>query len=96
MTLNPNATAKPLCNVDSRGTFWVNKGGAGVADAVQVCLKKVDESYGWSMMSGSAFPSGSPCGADDKGLTGHTSDGIRACCYLKNDLEGFSNKCQKF
>lgn len=41
------ATAKPTCDSSVRGLFWVEQGGAGVKDNVEVCAKAADDSYGW-------------------------------------------------
>ncbi|MDP9249686.1 MAG: hypothetical protein M3M85_04240 [bacterium] len=46
MRLNTN-TAKPACSSSVRGTFWVAKGGAGVADTVEVCSKDGADAYAW-------------------------------------------------
>jgi hypothetical protein len=44
--VNPTG-ARPTCSASIRGTFWVTQGGAGVADAVDVCAKDVADSYAW-------------------------------------------------
>ena len=44
------ATAKPVCNADARGTFWVTQGGAGAADAVEVCVKDALDAYSWKTL----------------------------------------------
>jgi hypothetical protein len=43
------STAQPLCNATSnaRGTLWVTKGGTGVADTVEICVKDASENYAW-------------------------------------------------
>lgn len=40
-------TAKPTCDVNSRGTMWATKGGAGVADKMELCIKNASENYIW-------------------------------------------------
>jgi hypothetical protein len=39
--------AKPTCDATTRGTFWVDEGGAGVADTVEVCSKDAGDAYAW-------------------------------------------------
>jgi len=41
------AKAKPTCDANARGTFWVTQGGAGVADSVEVCSKDAGDAYAW-------------------------------------------------
>jgi hypothetical protein len=38
---------KPTCTAEGRGTFYVEKGAAGVADVPFLCAKKSDSVYGW-------------------------------------------------
>ena len=38
---------RPTCTAETRGTFWVNKGGAGVADVPQMCLKNAEDTFSW-------------------------------------------------
>lgn len=40
-------TAKPTCDSSKRGTFWVEQGGAGVKDNVEVCAKDAVDAYAW-------------------------------------------------
>jgi len=42
-----SASAPPLATADFRGTIWVTRGGAGVADTVQVCAKDAADAYAW-------------------------------------------------
>jgi uncharacterized protein YoxC len=42
-----SSSAKPACDAAARGTFYVEKGGAGKADQPLVCGKKSSEQYGW-------------------------------------------------
>jgi hypothetical protein len=47
------ATARPTCDTSARGTFWVTKGGTGVADKVEICVKgdtSSTENYGWKSL----------------------------------------------
>ena len=46
VTLN-TVTAKPACSSTTRGTFWVNQGGTGVKDTVEVCAKDGADAYAW-------------------------------------------------
>ncbi len=39
--------ARPVCGATTRLTIWVSKGGTGVADVPQMCLKNADESFSW-------------------------------------------------
>lgn len=41
-------TAQPTCASGQRGTFWVTESGAGVKDAVEVCVKNASDTYMWS------------------------------------------------
>lgn len=46
-----SSTARPACNADSRGTFWVTKG--ATSDHVSVCLLKQSGAYKWvTLVSG--------------------------------------------
>jgi len=38
---------KPTCDSTTRGTVWVDFGGAGVKDDVQVCTKDAGDAYAW-------------------------------------------------
>lgn len=38
---------KPTCDVSVRGRFWIDFGGAGVADTVEVCAKDLLDAYAW-------------------------------------------------
>ncbi|GAG49586.1 unnamed protein product, partial [marine sediment metagenome] len=44
--LNTAAT-KPTCDSTVRGTLWFTQGGAGVADALEVCAKDAANAYAW-------------------------------------------------
>lgn len=39
--------AKPACAVGTRGSFWYEPGGAGVADTTEVCRKDAANNYAW-------------------------------------------------
>ncbi len=39
--------AKPTCDATTRGTFWVDEGGALVKDTVEVCAKDGADAYAW-------------------------------------------------
>lgn len=39
--------AKPTCAVGERGSFWIDEGGAGVKDTVEVCAKDAGDAYAW-------------------------------------------------
>lgn len=39
--------AQPSCNSGNRGLWWVVRGGAGVADVLQICMKDAADAYGW-------------------------------------------------
>lgn len=39
--------SKPTCDSSVRGTFFVDEGGAGVADTVEVCSKDSSDVYAW-------------------------------------------------
>ncbi|OGH69713.1 MAG: hypothetical protein A3C90_04025 [Candidatus Magasanikbacteria bacterium RIFCSPHIGHO2_02_FULL_51_14] len=41
------ADAKPTCDSDKRGTFWVTQGASGVKDNVEVCAKDASDAYAW-------------------------------------------------
>jgi hypothetical protein len=38
---------KPSCDSAHRGMFWIEEGGAGVADTVEVCSKDAADAYAW-------------------------------------------------
>jgi hypothetical protein len=38
---------RPLCQAESRGTFWIALGGNGQADSLMVCVKAATDAYGW-------------------------------------------------
>jgi hypothetical protein len=38
---------KPGCDSTARGTFWLTQNGAGVMDALEVCVKNATEAYVW-------------------------------------------------
>jgi len=40
-------TGKPAASSQYRGTVWITKGEAGVADTVQICLKSAANTYSW-------------------------------------------------
>jgi hypothetical protein len=42
-----DAGSKPTCNSTTRGTFWFDEGGAGVADTIEVCSKDAADVYAW-------------------------------------------------
>jgi hypothetical protein len=42
-----SSTPKPTCNMDSRGTFYVEKGAGNVADKPLLCAKQADGKYEW-------------------------------------------------
>lgn len=42
--------AKPTCDSSARGRIWVTQGGAGVADAIEKCLKDGSDAYAWSAL----------------------------------------------
>jgi len=39
--------ARPACDATTRGTFWIDEGGAGVKDTVDVCAKDAVDAYAW-------------------------------------------------
>lgn len=38
---------QPTCDSSTRGYFWMDEGGAGVADSVDVCAKDSGDAYAW-------------------------------------------------
>ena len=40
-------TSQPTCNSTNRGAFWIIRGGNGVADTLQVCMKNNADAYAW-------------------------------------------------
>ncbi|QWV92465.1 hypothetical protein KP004_14815 [Geomonas oryzisoli] len=40
-------TAKPTCDTNARGTFWLTRNGTGVMDTLEVCIKDATEAYVW-------------------------------------------------
>lgn len=46
MRLN-TVTAKPTCDTNARGTFWLTRSGTGVMDVLEVCVKDAAEAYVW-------------------------------------------------
>ena len=60
--LRLNSTSiRPVCNTDSRGTFWVTKG--ATSDHVSVCLLKQSGAYKWVTLVS---------GADDEHISDNT------------------------
>lgn len=45
--LNVQSGARPTCNSAARGTIHYSPGGAGVADALEVCRKDAADAYAW-------------------------------------------------
>jgi hypothetical protein len=47
-------TSKPLCDSangpTNRGTLWVTRGGTGVADKIELCIKNAAENYAWTLL----------------------------------------------
>ncbi len=43
-------TAKPTCDSSARGRIWVTESGAGVADAIEKCLKDAGDAYAWTAL----------------------------------------------
>lgn len=41
---------QPTCDSSHRGAVWVENGASGVADAVEVCAKDIDDTYQWNPM----------------------------------------------
>lgn len=39
--------SKPTCDASARGTIWLEEGGAGVKDTVDVCAKDAGDAYAW-------------------------------------------------
>lgn len=42
--------ALPTCDSSRRGKQWFVEGGVGVADTMNVCVKGVVDTYGWSSL----------------------------------------------
>lgn len=47
LKLDPGSASKPTCTATIRGTSWYTPGGAGVADAYEVCRKDAADAYAW-------------------------------------------------
>jgi len=45
--LQTDTGTKPTCASGVRGNVWVAKGGVGVADAPEICLKNSSDTYAW-------------------------------------------------
>lgn len=43
--------AKPACDATTRGSFWYDAGGAGVADTFEICSKSAADAYAWRSTS---------------------------------------------
>lgn len=41
---------KPTCDSSTRGNIWLDEGGAGVADTVEICTKDSGDAYAWRSM----------------------------------------------
>ena len=41
---------KPSCGVSNRFVLWVEEGGSGIKDAVEICAKNSSNSYGWRVI----------------------------------------------
>lgn len=52
LQLSPQGS-KPTCNSDSRGTIWLTRSGAGVADSAEICCKDAADAYVWATALGS-------------------------------------------
>jgi hypothetical protein len=50
LRLNTNTVKPATCDATTRGTVWLSKGGAGVADKLEVCVKDAAEVYSWRML----------------------------------------------
>ena len=50
LKLNINSVAKPTCDDTARGVVWFSPGGAGVADALEVCKKDAAGSFAWAAL----------------------------------------------
>lgn len=44
--------SKPACDATTRGTIWMDFGGADVKDTVEVCAKKKKDTYAWMTLIG--------------------------------------------
>lgn len=53
---------KPTCNSTNRGTTWITRGGAGVADVVEECNKDAADAYAWATAGNTVGPSSSTDG----------------------------------
>jgi hypothetical protein len=40
-------TGKPAAGASYRGYVWITRGGAGVADLVEICVKNSGDTYQW-------------------------------------------------
>ena len=38
---------KPTCDSDHRGWLWIDEGGAGVKDSLEICAKDAGDAYAW-------------------------------------------------
>lgn len=45
-----SAGSKPSCTTSTRGTFFVEKGGANVVDKPYLCVKNSDNTYSWNQL----------------------------------------------
>ena len=43
-------SARPACNLTTRGTFWFIQGAVGVKDSVTVCAKEAGGAYAWRLI----------------------------------------------
>ena len=44
--------SKPSCDSTTRGTIWMDFGGSGVKDTMEVCAKKGNDAYAWRTLIG--------------------------------------------
>jgi len=44
------ADHRPTCNVNSRGTLWFTRGGAGTKDSLEICAKDSGGTYAWRII----------------------------------------------
>ncbi len=42
--------SQPACNVSNRFMLWVDQGGAGVKDSLEICAKDGSDSYAWRLV----------------------------------------------
>ena len=42
--------SRPACNVSSRFMLWVDQGGAGVKDSLEICAKDGSDTYAWRVL----------------------------------------------